>query len=103
VDTFGHIEAWQADGHVRSAVITGNAPMLFRRAIDGMKSEGLEAFRAQVVEMSPFLSDRVTELKSWDDVKLLQRHRRSLRKWWRPGLMHRRCGACDVADRRRRH
>src|SRR6202046_3844859 len=55
--------------------------------IERMKSEGLEAFRGQVVEMSPFLSDRVGELKSWDDVKLLSVTVDRLRKWWRPGLI----------------
>jgi 2-polyprenyl-6-methoxyphenol hydroxylase-like FAD-dependent oxidoreductase len=37
--------------------------------------------------MSPFLSDRVGELKSWDDVKLLSVTVDRLRKWWRPGLI----------------
>ncbi len=52
-----------------------------------MKSEGLEAFHARVVEMSPFLSDRIGELKSWDDIKLLSVTVDRLRKWWRPGLI----------------
>ena len=40
-----------------------------------------------VVEMSPFLADRVGELKSWDDVKLLSVAVDRLRQWWRPGLI----------------
>ena len=55
--------------------------------IERVKSEGLEAFRKRVVEMSPFLADRVGELKSWDDVKLLSVAVDRLRKWWRPGLI----------------
>ena len=55
--------------------------------IERVKSEGLEAFRARVVEMSPFLSDRVDELKTWDDVKLLSVTVDRLQKWWRPGLI----------------
>ena len=55
--------------------------------IERMKSEGLEAFRKRVVEMSPFLADRVGELKSWEDVKLLSVTVDRLRKWWRPGLI----------------
>ena len=55
--------------------------------IERVKAEGLEAFRARVVEMSPFLSDRVGELKTWDDVKLLSVTVDRLRKWWRPGLI----------------
>jgi 2-polyprenyl-6-methoxyphenol hydroxylase-like FAD-dependent oxidoreductase len=37
--------------------------------------------------MSPFLSDRVAELRTWDDVKLLSVTVDRLRKWWRPGLI----------------
>ena len=37
--------------------------------------------------MSPFLADRVGELKSWDDVKLLSVTVDRLEKWWRPGLL----------------
>jgi 2-polyprenyl-6-methoxyphenol hydroxylase-like FAD-dependent oxidoreductase len=55
--------------------------------IERMKSEGLESFRARVVEMSPFLSDRVGELKTWDDIKLLSVTVDRLKKWWRRGLI----------------
>jgi 2-polyprenyl-6-methoxyphenol hydroxylase-like FAD-dependent oxidoreductase len=37
--------------------------------------------------MSPFLGDRVAELKSWDDIKLLSVTVDRLQKWWRPGLL----------------
>ncbi len=52
-----------------------------------MKAKGLQAFRDTVVEMSPFLSDRVGELTSWDDIKLLTVTVDRLRQWWRPGLI----------------
>ena len=42
---------------------------------------------AGVLDMSPFLGDRVGELKSWDDIKLLSVTVDRLRKWWRPGLL----------------
>ena len=37
--------------------------------------------------MSPFLADRIGELKSWDDIKLLSVTVDRLKKWWRPGLL----------------
>ena len=37
--------------------------------------------------MSPYLADRVAELKSWDDVKLLTVAVDRLKQWWRPGLI----------------
>ena len=37
--------------------------------------------------MAPFLSDRVRELKDWEDIKLLTVVVDRLRKWYRPGLL----------------
>ena len=55
--------------------------------IDRVQAEGLDAFRKRVLEMSPFFSDRIGELKSWDDIKLLSVAVDRLQKWWRPGLI----------------
>jgi len=86
-DTFGHIEA----GKLMVMLDRGNywqcAYVIPKGGIELVKSEGLYAFRKRVVEMSPFLADRVGELKSWDDVKLLSVTVDRLRKWWRPGLI----------------
>ncbi len=86
-DTFGHIEA----GRIMVMLDRGDywqcAYVIPKGGIERMKSDGLEAFRGRVVEMSPFLSDRVGELKSWDDVKLLSVTVDRLRKWRRPGLI----------------
>jgi 2-polyprenyl-6-methoxyphenol hydroxylase-like FAD-dependent oxidoreductase len=86
-DTFGHIEA----GRLMVMLDRGDywqcAYVIPKGGIERTKSEGLEAFRKRVVEMSPFLSDRVGELKSWDDIKLLSVAVDRLRKWWRPGLI----------------
>jgi 2-polyprenyl-6-methoxyphenol hydroxylase-like FAD-dependent oxidoreductase len=54
---------------------------------DELKSKGLEAFRAAIVELAPEMCDRVQELKSWDDIKLLTVKIDRLRKWHRPGLL----------------
>jgi 2-polyprenyl-6-methoxyphenol hydroxylase-like FAD-dependent oxidoreductase len=50
-------------------------------------AKGLEAFRSDIVKIAPFLHDRVHELCSWDDVKLLTVAVDRLEKWWRPGLL----------------
>jgi 2-polyprenyl-6-methoxyphenol hydroxylase-like FAD-dependent oxidoreductase len=86
-DTFGHIEA----GKMMIMLDRGDywqcAYIIPKGGIERVKAEGLEAFRARVVEMSPFVSDRIEELKSWDDVKLLSVTVDRLKKWWRPGLL----------------
>ena len=86
-DTFGHIEA----GAMMIMLDRGDywqcAYVIPKGGIDRVKAEGLDAFRKRVVTMSPFLADRVAELKSWDDIKLLSVAVDRLRQWWRPGLI----------------
>jgi 2-polyprenyl-6-methoxyphenol hydroxylase-like FAD-dependent oxidoreductase len=48
---------------------------------------GLDAFRAGLVRLAPFLGDRVGELGSWDQVKLLTVQVNHLRHWHVPGLL----------------
>jgi 2-polyprenyl-6-methoxyphenol hydroxylase-like FAD-dependent oxidoreductase len=55
--------------------------------IDRVQAEGIDAFRQRVLSMSRFLADRIGEIKSFDDVKLLTVKVDRLRQWWRPGLI----------------
>ena len=52
-----------------------------------MHARGIEDFRVSIVEVAPFLRDRVTELRDWSDVKLLTVRADRLRKWYCPGLL----------------
>jgi 2-polyprenyl-6-methoxyphenol hydroxylase-like FAD-dependent oxidoreductase len=87
VDTFGHIEA----GVMMITLDRGDywqcAYVIPKGGIERVKAAGLDAFRQRVTAMSSFLADRVGELKSWDDVKLLSVAVDRLRQWWRPGLI----------------
>jgi 2-polyprenyl-6-methoxyphenol hydroxylase-like FAD-dependent oxidoreductase len=56
-------------------------------AIDRVRARGIEAFRADIVTVAPFLASRVAELRSFDDVKLLSVAVDRLREWYRPGLL----------------
>ena len=58
-----------------------------KEAAEEIKQRGLEAFRADIVSIAPFLKDRVDELQDWDQVKLLTVLVDRLRKWYRPGLL----------------
>ncbi len=44
-------------------------------------------FRAMILSLSPWLGERVEELKSWDDVKLLTVAVDRLQRWYRAGLL----------------
>jgi len=48
---------------------------------------GLDAFRASIAKVAPVIADRVQEITSWDDVKLLTVQINHLEKWHRPGLL----------------
>jgi 2-polyprenyl-6-methoxyphenol hydroxylase-like FAD-dependent oxidoreductase len=52
-----------------------------------VQARGLEAFRCDVADGARFLANRVDELKSFDDVKLLSVTVDRLVKWSRPGLL----------------
>ena len=86
-DVFGHIEA----GALLVMLDRGDywqcAFVIPKGGIDRVTADGIEAFRERVVALSPFLADRVGELKSFDDVKLLTVMVNRLRQWWRPGLI----------------
>ncbi len=61
--------------------------VIAKGAFDEVKARGLDAFRAEVAELVPALRDRVQELASWDDIKLLTVKIDRLRQWHRPGLL----------------
>jgi 2-polyprenyl-6-methoxyphenol hydroxylase-like FAD-dependent oxidoreductase len=52
-----------------------------------LRGRGLEAFRAAVVGLNSEFADRVQEIASWDDVKLLTVIVDRLKRWYRPGLI----------------
>jgi 2-polyprenyl-6-methoxyphenol hydroxylase-like FAD-dependent oxidoreductase len=86
-ETFGHIEAGSMMIMLNRGDYWQCAFVIPKGGIDSVKADGLDAFRGRVVFMSPFLADRVGELKSWDDIKLLTVAVDRLRRWWRPGLL----------------
>jgi 2-polyprenyl-6-methoxyphenol hydroxylase-like FAD-dependent oxidoreductase len=54
---------------------------------DEVKERGLAAFRADVGRLLPFLTERTSELRSWDEVPLLSVRIDRLTRWHRPGLL----------------
>jgi 2-polyprenyl-6-methoxyphenol hydroxylase-like FAD-dependent oxidoreductase len=56
-------------------------------AVEELHQVGLGRFRATVADLVPFLADRVDELQSWDDVRMLRVQVDRLRRWFRPGLV----------------
>ncbi|UWR34956.1 FAD-dependent oxidoreductase [Sulfitobacter sp. W027] len=51
------------------------------------KTAGIGAFCAELAKVVPFEADRVRELESWEQVKILSVQVNRLETWWRPGLL----------------
>lgn len=58
-----------------------------KNSFEEIRRDGLPAFQQKLEQIAPYLSDRVQELKSWDQVKLLSVQINRLRRWYRPGLL----------------
>jgi 2-polyprenyl-6-methoxyphenol hydroxylase-like FAD-dependent oxidoreductase len=54
---------------------------------DAIKARGLDAFRDDVIGMAPILKSGMSDVKTWDDVKLLTVAINRLKRWTRPGLL----------------
>ncbi len=56
-------------------------------SLEPLKAAGLDAFRQGLVALAPRLADRVGELATWDDIKLLSVAVNRLERWWQPGVL----------------
>jgi 2-polyprenyl-6-methoxyphenol hydroxylase-like FAD-dependent oxidoreductase len=63
------------------------AYVIAKGAADEIRAKGIDAFRAAIVAAAPQMHDRVVELRSFDDVKLLTVKVDRLERWRRPGLL----------------
>jgi 2-polyprenyl-6-methoxyphenol hydroxylase-like FAD-dependent oxidoreductase len=86
-ETFGHIEDGRMMVMLNRTDYWQCAYVIPKGTADEVKHAGLDKFRKTVAEMSPFASDRVNEIESWDTVKLLTVAVDRLRRWYRPGLI----------------
>ena len=55
--------------------------------LDAIKQRGLPTLHRDIVQLGPFLQDRITELDDWTKIKLLTVRINRLRKWYRKGLL----------------
>jgi 2-polyprenyl-6-methoxyphenol hydroxylase-like FAD-dependent oxidoreductase len=86
-ETFGHAEA----GRMLILINRGErwqcGYVIAKGALTRMQTEDIAGFRQRVAEMAPFTADRIAEIGSWDDVKLLTVAIDRLPVWHRPGLL----------------
>jgi len=63
------------------------AYVIAKGSAETLKAAGIEAFRTKIAALMPFLADRVHELATLDDLKLLTVGVERLEKWWKPGVL----------------
>lgn len=56
-------------------------------AIETVRARGLTAFHTDITRLAPHFADRVAELATWDDIKLLTVTVNRLTRWYRAGLL----------------
>jgi 2-polyprenyl-6-methoxyphenol hydroxylase-like FAD-dependent oxidoreductase len=54
---------------------------------ENIKLEGIDSFRQSIAEFAPAFTERVKEIKEWDQVKLLTVKIDRLKKWYCDGLL----------------
>lgn len=63
------------------------ALLIEKNSFEQVKQGEMESFRRSISRIAPFLKDRVSELRGWDQVKLLSVQINRLKRWYRPGLL----------------
>jgi 2-polyprenyl-6-methoxyphenol hydroxylase-like FAD-dependent oxidoreductase len=86
-DAFGHIEAGRFFIMLDRGDYWQCAYVIPKGSADTLMKQPIEEFRRIILELSPWLGDRVNDLKSWDDVKPLTVAVDRLKQWYRPGLL----------------
>ncbi|MEQ1753200.1 MAG: FAD-dependent oxidoreductase [Micropepsaceae bacterium] len=61
--------------------------VIAKGSFDERRSQNIEVFHEEITRLAPHFSNRVTELRSWDDVKLLTVEVNRLKRWFAPGLL----------------
>jgi 2-polyprenyl-6-methoxyphenol hydroxylase-like FAD-dependent oxidoreductase len=61
--------------------------IIAKGSYDSLRARGIDAFRAGILQVAPWLGERVNELRDWDQIKILTVQINRLARWHRPGLL----------------
>ena len=61
--------------------------IIAKGSYEEIRAGGLDAFRADLRKLAPYLGERVNEVHDWEQVKILTVQINRLRRWYRPGLL----------------
>ncbi|MGA3348715.1 MAG: FAD-dependent oxidoreductase [Candidatus Sulfotelmatobacter sp.] len=86
-EALGHVEAGKMFVMIDRKDYWQCGFIIAKGAADEVRKRGIESFREEIVRLEPFLRDRVSELRDWNDVSLLTVKVDRLQQWSRPGLL----------------
>jgi len=86
-DVFGRFDAGRIFIMVNREDYWQCAYVIPKGSADEMMKRDIADFRRMILAMQPWLGERVNEVKSWDDVRLLTVALDRLPQWYRPGLL----------------
>jgi 2-polyprenyl-6-methoxyphenol hydroxylase-like FAD-dependent oxidoreductase len=82
---------WMRRGRFLALINRGTywqiASVIKKGGFDAIRGAGIDAFRRELGATIPFLAQRVNELSTIDDVKLLVVKVDRLERWWKTGLL----------------
>ena len=87
IDTFGKFSAGKIMIMINRNDYWQCGYVIAKGMANTLKLQEIGYFKEQISKLLPFLDDRVQELKSWDEVKLLTVKIDRLKKWYMPGLL----------------
>lgn len=85
--TFGHVDAGKMLVMLNREEYWQCAFVIPKGEFDEIRRKGLNAFREEIAQFSPWMRDRVNELGDWKDVSLLMVTVDRLVRWHLPGLL----------------
>jgi len=85
--TFGHIDTGRVFVMLNREDYWQCAFVIPKGSAGKVRQRGLAAFRGEIVRLSPFLRDRVEELRDWNQISLLTVAVDRLSRWAVPGLL----------------
>lgn len=86
-DTFGQIDAGTMLVMLNRDTYWQCACVIPKGGYDAIRGDGIEILRVRLRTTAPWLRDRVDEIETWDDVKLLTVTVDRLQRWYRSGLL----------------